>query len=329
MKAWLVRRLKEDYDIEVLEIEPFRGRDLWKATSLGRTWVLKAYHFPSPLILWLHHLSEQLKSKGFQYFPEIEVNHMGEAFFVINHRAYIVMPYLEGEKADYSRMDEINKVTQCLAAFHHSGSWINQKFHPPKYQSIEKKLKDRLFQFKKMALAIENKYEKDHFERQILQLEKDMIRFAEYALHHIDFTLLEKYQREAVENRMVSHRDVANHNFIIGKKTWMIDYDLSAYEPQFLDLWQLINRIMVERNWSMEDFHQIEKMYTLNRKLRSDEIRLLHQFSLFPNDFFREALGVYHYPKKFKREQSDKILFRYIHYFEAYKEFQSRIAKIV
>ena len=152
-----------------------------------------------------------------------------------------------------------------------------------------------------------------------------MIYFAEKALDQIDFQLLNRLEEEAKQNRIVSHRDVANHNFLINKNVWLIDFDLSSFEPQILDLWQFINRVMLEQKWDIHIFENIKDIYIENRKLRDNEKLLIHQLSLFPNEFLREAIGPFLHPKKYNKKNAFYVVNNFLENYEKYLYFQKNI----
>ncbi len=327
MEAWLKEKLYQAYKMEVLEIVPFYH--LWKATSVQGEWIIKGYKNKFSQIQWLYHLTKEVRIKGFKQLAEIIPNSYGFPWFGTSKNAYVLMPFIEGKRANYLHMDDVEKVVQSIASFHHHAGWLDIKFLPPEHSSLKSKLENRLIQFTIIYQQVLQKKRKDQLDKIILYLGKDMIKFAENALNQITFSLVNRLQQEAKEHQMVAHGDVANHNFILGEKPWIIDLDIASYDAQFLDLWQLLNRSMLHWKWDLERFYQIENTYLAYRKLKDSEKILIRQLSLFPNDFFRESIGAYKFPEKYKRKQSVNMLLIFINHYHSYLAFQKDIYDII
>lgn len=322
MEELLKQYIFKYYGISAIHITPYGH--LWKLSTESNEYMIKSYRKPY-IVHWLSYLSDELKRKGFKNFPTILKNKKGNPYIRIENNYYIVMPYLKGASAKYNNINDTEKVVKELATFHHYGCFLGDEFFPPNYDSINKKMEERLQRFKDLFSAISLKKEKVEMERKIFELGKDLILFAEKSIENLNNSELNRYRTEANENRMVSHRDVASHNFLIGEHVWIIDFDLSSYDPQFIDLAQLLNRAMLEWKWNLEVFQKIETIYQENKKLRSGEIRLIHQLSQFPNEFFREVIGYYYHPLKYKQKTVLKTLNKFYQDFEKYTYFQKHI----
>jgi len=323
MKSWLKHQLYKEYGIMAEEIQMMNR--LWSIRSPQGKWVIKPYKNSRPLIQWLSFLTSEIRGNGFKQIPNILINQHGLPWFGTDQSAYIVMPHIDGKKANYAVKTDVEKAVKSLAVFHHHAGWIDDKQIPPFYPSLKKKLLYRMEQFERVYQAIIMKEKKTDLEKMIGSLGKDMIKFAKEALELISFSMLDQMQQEALENRLVAHRDLASHNFLINNQTWIIDLDLAAYEAQFLDLWQLLNRVMLEWEWDLASFIRIEDVYHGIRKLQGREKKIIRQLSLFPNDFFRESIGPFKFPGKYQRENTEKIIKRFIDHFEKYDTFRKRM----
>ncbi|GBF10015.1 phosphotransferase [Tepidibacillus sp. HK-1] len=326
MEEWLSQELINNYGIEPTQIKSFYH--LWQVESNQGTWIIKAYPKQAILIHWLYDMTQALKRKGFAHFSQIVANRYQIPWFGTFEHPFMVMEYVEGRHADYHCLEDLSLVLNVLAEFHHHGSWIQTKAQPKKRSTIQEKWMDRLNEFKQLYQNLLFKTNLDPFEQQIITLGPDMIHFAERALETLDGQWINRLQQEAIDNRMLAHRDVASHNFLIGEKTSMIDFDLAGYEVQILDVWQLFNRAMVEWKWDLNIFQQMEEQYQQNHKLRDQEKKLIHQLSLYPNEFFRESLGVYKRPEKYRRKNVSKMMNHYMEEWDRFTQYQKEIVRI-
>ncbi|OEF98029.1 hypothetical protein BHF71_03135 [Vulcanibacillus modesticaldus] len=305
-----------------------RFNHLLRVTSREGEWVIKGYKKPVSNIMWINYLSQELKKKGFKRISMILLTNNGLPWFNIGEQLFILMPCIKGKMANYTMETDLEKVIEVLAGFHHHGGWIGDDYFPNIYKPIYLKYLERLGRFQELYQHLINKVKKDQLDRQILVLAPTIIKLAKNSLQAIDLKQLNHLYQEAIDNHLVVHRDVASHNFIIGEQSWIIDFDLSSYEPQFLDLLQLINRVIVDWNWDLEMFVKLENTYHSYRKIRNEEKKLIRQLSLFPNDFFRESLGAYLYPNRYKKKNVLKIINKYNENLEAYLFFQKNLKDI-
>ncbi|WP_339063950.1 phosphotransferase [Tepidibacillus marianensis] len=300
MEEQIAYSLIKEYGIHVNRVERFRH--LWKVYSPYGIYVVKAYPNDVRLIKWQTYLFDQVRKKGFAQLNYFLANQRGTSWFGDMRYPFVVMPFLDGEIASYTNQEQVEKVVNVLARFHHQAAWIGVEVQPKHRVIRTERLTKRLQEFEQLYQIVEQKRVHDPLDQEIISIGKKMIQFGKEAIYLLDQDKMNRLYREAVEYRMVSHRDVANHNFLLGEKVWMIDFDLSGYEAQVLDLWQMVNRIMVDWSWNLDTFVQVEKKYHQIRKLSDSERTLLRQLSLYPNEFFRECLGAYYRPDKYKKD---------------------------
>ncbi|MFV9510898.1 phosphotransferase [Tepidibacillus sp. LV47] len=325
MEEWISRSLAKEYGIEAKRIERFRH--LWKVHSKNGVYVVKSFPNAVSLVYWQTYLFDELRKKGFFQFSPILRSKYGSPWFGAKSYPFVVMPYLDGKTAHFSKFDHLKKVIGVLASFHHHAAWIGEEVKP-KYREIRTfRLFRRLQEFGDLYQKLMAKKERDALDEEILMIGQEMLSFGKEAFQKIDQYKINRINQEAIDYRFVAHRDVANHNFLLGEKVWMIDFDLSGYETHVMDVWQLINRVMVEWNWDLDIFLKVERTYNDYRKLSDDERMILRQFSLYPNEFFRECLGAYYRPDKYKREHVLPYIQRFRQKFDAYDSFRKRILK--
>ncbi|TCS78768.1 phosphotransferase [Tepidibacillus fermentans] len=325
MEERISESLAREYGIEIERIERFRH--LWKVYAKKGVYVVKAFPNAVSLVYWQTYLFNELRKKGFSQFSQILRGQHGYPWFGVKSYPLVVMPYLEGETARYSKLDHLEKVVRVLANFHHHAAWIGTEVKP-KYRELRTyRLFRRLQEFEQLYQNLMVKKERDALDDEILIIGQEMIDFGKETFQYIDQYKINRINQDAIDYRFVAHRDVANHNFLLGEKVWMIDFDLSGYEAQVMDLWQLINRVMVDWNWDLDIFLKVEEDYSYYRKLTDDERMILRQLSLYPNEFFRESLGAYYRPNKYKKDHVLPYIQRFRLKFDCYYSFREKILR--
>lgn len=325
MEVILKQQLYNNYNIEATKIKSYKR--LWQVYSDKSRYIIKPFK-KTKLIYSLYTLNICMVKKGFKNFPLIHLSNRSLPYFKINGIYYAVMSYIDGETADFSRIEDLRKVIDVLTDFHHSCAFYKEQLKLSCYSSIYYRLENRLLKFKGLFNSILIKGSRTTLETKIIKLGEELITYSEEALSLIDRGKINGSYQEAYDNQFVAHRDVASHNFIVNKQGWLIDFDIAGIEPQFLDLWQLLNRIMLEVDWNIDKFQMIEEMYYQNKRLRDYEKRLIRQLSLFPNDIIREILGTYLYPYKFNQDNTIRILDNFIYNYDAYLAFRKKVGKV-
>lgn len=325
MELFLKQLLKNDYNIEAIHIKSYK--ELWLVNSRKSSFIVKPYK-STKLINSLYILNTFMLNKGFTKFPLIHLNKKNLPYFQINEQYYIVMSYISGDTANFKKLEDIKKVINVLANFHHSCAFFRENLNLNYYSPIYYRLENRLITFKRLSESLLIKKDRTSLDKKIIEVGKEIIPYGEEALNLINREKIDGFYQEAYENKFVAHRDVASHNFIVNKRGWLIDFDLAGIEPQFLDLWQLLNRVMLEVGWNIDRFQMIEEMYYQSKKLRGYERVLIRQLSVFPNDIIRESLGAYLYPHKFNQGDTIRILDNFINNIDAYKTFRKKVGKV-
>jgi thiamine kinase-like enzyme len=204
---------------------------------------------------------------------------------------WLLSVFIEGKPASY-RKRTLTPLLQTLATFHHAGK---QLLTPPLSQAaylLPHRLYSRLMRF---SYHLRRKTAKDP--RLIELLENYGWRMYQHG-----YEVYQKLYRlgfceaafAAREQRMLCHRDLANHNWIIDHSgcPWLIDFETVDYDLQIGDLWQLCSRIMTEHHWDLSFLQQLLHAYTAIRPLSHWEWRVFALLCAFPNEFMREAIGL-------------------------------------
>lgn len=325
MELFLKQLLIKEYNIEVTGIKGFK--QLWLVNSRENSFIVKPYK-SIKMINSLYALNTCMIKKGFANFPLIQLNRNKLPFIQFSEQFYVVISYIDGDTANFKKHEDIKKVINVLANFHHSGAFFREHLNLNYYSPIYYRLENRLNTFRGLFKSLLIKKTRTSLDEKIIKVGKDIIPYSVEALSQINREEINNAYQEAYENKFVAHRDVASHNFIVNKRGWLIDFDIAGIEPQFFDLWQLLNRIMLEVDWNIDQFQMIEETYYQNKRLRDYERRLIRQLSLFPNDIIRESLGAYLYPQKFNQDNTIRILDNFIYNYDTYQVFRKKVGKV-
>jgi CotS family spore coat protein len=225
-----------------------------------------------------------------------------------DQKEWAFMLYLEGRTANYKSREDIQLVTKSLAHFHAAGQHIPYRSARRKpflfYQRIYRRLA--------------------HFS-QVLQEAKNINGELGDLLHtygrefYIDgLQVWCKLKRSllsylTIQDHLmgnIAHRDLASHIWIIDTKgeVWLIDWDTAEFDLQLGDLWQLSARILAENEWEDTYLSTIFSAYESVRPLTTLEKDLLRLLFHFPNEFYRESIGL----ARKKRGYSERTVIPYL-----------------
>lgn len=258
---------------------------------------------------WVVSLSEQLLSKGFDQTLEYVYTREGRPFVFQNGKYYVAIKPIKGRDAQYNNMYDILQTVYCLGEFHRHAQGIKggPVFETESAPIIDK-WEDRLQRFSRIIDRMKRS-------RSLGGLEKKIVRFSPLILQEahqsLDMAkrspLIEEYNM-ALQNQCVAHRDLASHNFLIGSKTYLIDYDTSMYDTPLVDLIQMINRALDEQDWSFDIFAKILEQYQLSSSLTESQSALTYLLLRYPDNFMREVIGLYEGRSGFVSKKIDSYL---------------------
>lgn len=258
---------------------------------------------------WVVSLSEQLLSKGFDQTLEYVYTREDRPFFFLNGKYYVVIKPIKGRDAQYSNIYDILQTVYCLGEFHRHAQGIQGgPVFDTESAPIIDKWEDRLQRFSKIIDRMKRS-------RSLGGLEKKIVRFSPFILQEahqsLDLArrspLVEEYNL-ALQNQCVAHRDLASHNFLIGSKTYLIDYDTSMYDTPLVDLIQMINRALDEQEWRFDIFAKILEQYQLSSTLTESQCALTYLLLRYPDNFMREVIGLYEGKAGFVSKRIDAYL---------------------
>lgn len=239
-------------------------------------WLIKPIKRCSKAVWWKE-ADRLIRQNGFRSMPD---------FFVWKNK-WFVMSYISGRTADYRHATDLEKCATFLARFHLAARHIPNTGGIEVRHTLPERLTKRLDQYH------------DYFHR--LQYDPELYFVGEEyrqmglrALERIEASSLKALTRADVMQGAIAHRDLASHNILLGQSgnPWLIDFETAGYDWQLGDLWQMMSRSLVEWRWDPDIYNHILRNYESVRPLSFEERETLQQLFLFPNDFYREVLGL-------------------------------------
>lgn len=245
------------------------------------------------LILKKHHKQENVRQQWdfFQKLPSsnavrfIRFPNGKKAIFGYD-TWWTIAPYVSGKKLYYKNAVDRTEAVKALKHFHHDAVSINIT-SPLKRENMLICWYWRLLAFKKT---------KDLFkENGFAHLYKDIVQMTSAQLKSATQFPWERYEEEALKNGLWTHGDVASHNFIRGKGTYLIDFDLLQSTAQIYDHIQLAQRFLPHLNWDLEKLLAYDMV-------KNKEVKPWLYAVFIPSDLMREW---FYFMSGAKREPSD------------------------
>lgn len=176
---------------------------------------------------------------------------------------YIVQQWIEGEAANYEQQNHRNQTLHMLESLHaHTKDWIIPYMST---QNLVEKWRARLVRFQ----------QQEHVLRPFMGAHYDIIvQQATFALQQMKATKPKNYA--------VLHGDVVHHNFLLGDKPVLIDFDLAHLGDPAEEVILWMHRVLPHMDYDVERLVQ-EQPYV---KIALPKIHYL----LYPNEVLREWL---------------------------------------
>lgn len=248
---------------------------LYIVTS-GSAWLVKPVR-DTKRALWWEQADPLIRNRGFRAMPD---------FFVWQDE-WLVMRYISGRTVQYGNFWDLLQSVKMLARFHAASEAIPKNKSGHSGSTLPERLVHRYEQYSRLHSRLQ-------YFPGLLSVSDEFRQLGERALNRIEKTALRDLTRSDVERGTVAHRDLASHNILISPegKTWLIDFETADLDVQLGDLWQMAGRALVEWHWNPNIYESILHTYETIRPLSTIERLTLQQLFAFPNDFYREVLGL-------------------------------------
>ncbi|MBN2910135.1 hypothetical protein JQC72_11545 [Polycladomyces sp. WAk] len=279
MKEKDLMRVADVLGTPVWGAEPFRR--LWRVRTSRGDWVAKPVRHVPHLHWWLR-VDREMRMRGFHLMPQIRTD----------GKRWVLTPLIPGQPASYKKLSDARKAVRQLAWFHRLGDGLQTRsYHQGEYL-LEERLDTRLREFYRTMttpgvtgheLACLLKTNGPYF-------------FQAGVVAMSRLSALDLRGRVARDRRLhrLAHRDLASHNWVSDTKgqLWLIDFETADYDCQLGDVWQLLSRTLSEHRWESDVYRMLLAEYEAVRPLSARDKALLVALLSFPNEFFREAIGL-------------------------------------
>jgi CotS family spore coat protein len=275
----------------ILEVKEYQNH--WLVIGETGKWVAKPIRDRQHHVWWSD-VEQELRNNGFHSFSKTK--QVGR---------WLLSVYIEGECPSYKNRQICIPLMKTLAHFHIKGQQLDT---PPTKQAAYL-LSDRLFD------------RLNHFYHHLIRQDKcrtanmiDLISRHGSVFYQHGY---EAYQTlysmglpdlavSARDDHMLSHRDLASHNWIVDTKqqVWLIDFETAEYDLQVGDVWQICSRIMCEHHWDFGLFQALISSYESVKPLNDREKKILACLFRFPNEFLRETIGILEKKEGYKENQT-------------------------
>lgn len=275
----------------VQSIIPYRKN--WCVETAEQKWIAKRTRDPAKLSWWLQ-VDHELRTRGFTAMPQL----------LSDGSDWFVMPFVEGSAADYASWDEVEKVVQVLAHFHRSGCGLET---PPEHGAaflLYQRIHDRLVHFYE---AIKKA---PHLEGELGELlrhhGRDFYLDGIRTWERLERLPIQEMTHRARYHHALTHRDLASHNWLldISGTPWLIDFETADYDLQSGDVWQIASRILAENDWQEEWIEHIFTTYEAIYPLSPFDKKMITTLFSFPNEFYRETIGLIERKKGYTLDHS-------------------------
>jgi CotS family spore coat protein len=257
---------------------PYRRNYLLK-TSQG-DWIAKKISDVEHANWWIQ-VDQQLRQRGFHQMPSVRV--VGK---------WMLTPFLLGKTCSYSNLADVKKVMRILAQFHLAG----QELSVPPIREAAFLLMDRLYERLRQFYHLLRKapYIPGELGELLITVGPEFYHIGWEAWNRIRLLPLKQLVRKQRKKRYLCHRDLASHNWLKDDKGefWLIDFETANYDAQIGDVWQLSSRALTINHWQDEFVQEVVQVYEKVAPLDIWEKEILRHLFYFPNEFYRESIGL-------------------------------------
>lgn len=307
-----IQQIEQLLNTKILSVEPYRKN--WLIQTSQGTWFAKENKDPIHN-KWWESVDRQLRKHSFSQMPVYQTDGY----------TWTYTSYIPGRSCRYRDQEEVKKVVRALAEFHYAGSRCKTPSIPGATYLLWERIYQRIWKF---SLLLKKQEELQGEIKQIVsEIGPEFYNQGVYVWNQLSqLPFRERIERE-YRKRNLCHRDLASHNWIMDSQgeAWLIDFDAANYDAQIGDLWQISSRILTESHWDESMWETILSTYEDIRPLSDWEKDLLRILIGFPNEFFREMLGVVHGKVGYHQKHSLPYIYRMI---EDRKEWMNLIRQV-
>ncbi|MBD1371749.1 phosphotransferase [Hazenella sp. IB182357] len=297
---------------EVHHIKPYRRN--WCIDTGSGKWIAKKIANKRYASWWLN-IDQELRLRGFQSMLTIQSD----------DQTWFLTPFIESRTGNYSNKNDIKKMISTLARFHHLGRGL--KTPPVEGASflLYHRLYYRLLQFYQVMCNM------NHFPEDLSRILRRVgekyykagVHTWKRLSHYPIIPLTNSYRM----GNCLAHRDLASHNWIVDhrEKVWLIDFETADYDLQLGDYFQISTRMLAENDWDMECLNEIMQSYESFLPLTTLEKKIYHILLSFPNEFYRESIGLAKRKAGYNWDSSLHYLHKISNHFDRWNQAIARL----
>lgn len=294
----LKESFEQQYGAQVRQVNHLKRNHVLLLETEQGPYVLKIYREENS-IRWQEKLINQMQERNVKGIVPFLKNLNNKCANQVPNTSmtYGVMPYIPGVAINPQQYKQVKDGIKLLSHFHKGGLGIYGKHQIIPFKSnLYIKWKERLEMFEHSIKVLQKRdIRQDGLYKLVGSYAGEAIEWAQCALNLMPQSYMLYLEEQAQWERQIAHLDVAPHNFLMidNNHYYLIDYDLVDYSPPLLDVVQFINRILYHYGWSLELVYELIEEYRATYPLPLMQLKILPILLIYPNDLFREWLGVW------------------------------------
>ncbi|WP_028775566.1 phosphotransferase [Shimazuella kribbensis] len=274
-----INRLSHELHTPIYDVKSYKN--YWLVMGKTGKWLAKPIRDVEHNVWW-EDIEQKLRERNFHAFPESK-----------RIDNWLLSYFIDGEMVSYKDKKVCIPLMRTLATFHIAGQKLDT---PPTFQAaylLSDRLYERLNQFYHHLSKL-HRYRHDKTFYLLSRYGPVFYQHAYDAYQRLYKIGLPYFAQSARKNHMLSHRDLASHNWIMDgqKELWLIDFETAAYDLQIGDVWQVCSRMLNEHQWDVDLFQTLIQTYESVNPLTQWERQALSVLCGFPNEFLRETIGI-------------------------------------
>lgn len=291
-----INKILDCYDIKVNSIEEIKYKDSRKPRAVYHIFTdksemcLKKVCYPEGELLFIYSATEWLNLNNINC-PKLYNTKKKLKYVKHYNELYTLTEWINGRKADYDRMGDIESMAYTLGCMHRCSSG----FTPIPGSTIKQNKRDyfkanykrflQLFAFHEQALRI-----RDKFSEEFLKHDDYYITSAWNSLKTL--SRIDIYNlKDTMNQNTLCHLDFVNKNIIFdnNEKLYIIDFDNSAFDMPVQDLCYFLRRILRREScaWDFKVFKSALDAYSEVRRPSKAELLCMLSLLQFPQRYWR------------------------------------------
>ncbi|SFS58436.1 phosphotransferase [Marininema halotolerans] len=264
--------------LTIHEVKPYYRN--WLLVTPKGKWVAKKIHHPQQLQWWIR-IDRELRQKGFHQMPLI----------CTDERDWLFTSWVEGRRATYKNRKDIMIVADLLGRFHTLGKGLAMSELGIYRNNLLQRVQSRFHSF---TTLLDSPREWQSAQGEMKQFANQFHWYGREAMQQLLHLPLDELCEWDRRTHSITHRDLASHNILLSndETPWLIDFETAAFDSQVGDIWQLLSRGLSEQRWDRCVAEEALAAYEVHRPLTALEKKVLIVLLSFPNEFYREFLGL-------------------------------------